>query len=99
MCCPSLLQALFTQMYMVPEGYQSGALRVYIAEEFPLKWRFLAKLHPQPLIDASIVEFEGRWWLFATDAVSVAPCGCGVWGVARLRRSAARCWAYAGGGR
>ncbi|KFM24944.1 Exostosin-2 [Auxenochlorella protothecoides] len=64
------------QMYMVPEGYQSGALRVYIAEEFPLKWRFLAKLHPQPLIDASIVEFEGRWWLFATDASASGSSRC-----------------------
>jgi hypothetical protein len=59
------------QAYMLPEGYGSGALRLYRAVEFPLHWEFAAMLVDRPLIDTSLVEWEGRWWMFTSDAVSV----------------------------
>jgi hypothetical protein len=64
------------QAYMVPEGYGSGALRLYKAVEFPLRWEFAAVLVDRPLIDTSLVEWEGRWWMFTSDAVSTVCTDC-----------------------
>ncbi len=54
-------------MYMVPEGSKSGSLRLYRAVTFPVKWEFESVLVQQPLIDASIVQHDGRWWMFASN--------------------------------
>ena len=54
-------------VYMLPETSAAGELVLYEAVDFPGRWRPLVTLLPGvPAADASIVEFEGRWWMFAT---------------------------------
>ena len=51
--------------YMLPESAESNELRLYKAEEFPLKWSFVGKLMDGKFWDTSIVRYQNRWWLFA----------------------------------
>lgn len=53
-------------VFMLPEIAQSGCLTLYEATDFPFGWRPAAVLLPGvPAVDASMVRFEDRWWLFA----------------------------------
>ena len=54
-------------MYMMPEGSLSGQLWLYRAAAFPTAWVRDRVIIDRPLIDASLVEFGGAWWLFGTD--------------------------------
>lgn len=54
-------------MYMVPEVSNSGTLRLYEATRFPDKWQLSQVLIEQPLIDASFVQQDGKWWIFASN--------------------------------
>lgn len=54
-------------IFMLPETAASGELVLYEAVEFPHRWRRAATLLPGiPAADPTIVEHDGRWWLFAT---------------------------------
>ncbi|OAY79067.1 Glycosyltransferase family protein 64 protein C5 [Ananas comosus] len=55
------------QIYMMPEGSKKGDLRLYRATKFPLEWTLEKVLIKKPLIDASLVQYEGYYWLFASD--------------------------------
>ncbi|CAL9107483.1 unnamed protein product [Musa textilis] len=55
------------QIYMMPEGNKKGELRLYRAVNFPLKWALEKVLIRKPLIDASLIQYEGHYWLFASD--------------------------------
>jgi hypothetical protein len=56
------------EYYMVPEARQSGAIRLYRAIEFPVKWRLVGPLiETDSLVDASVFQHSGRWWLLAGD--------------------------------
>ena len=55
--------------YLLPEQASTGRLELYIAESFPTSWRWHSTALDAPAADATIVEIEGRWWMFA--AVSV----------------------------
>jgi hypothetical protein len=50
--------------YMVPETKQAGAVRLYQADPFPHRWKLAGILINVPLADCSLVQFQGRWWLF-----------------------------------
>src|SRR5262249_31357746 len=51
--------------YMIPESYQAGAVRLYQAVDFPTRWAFVGSLiEGRYLVDASIVRWADRWWLF-----------------------------------
>lgn len=52
---------------MMPEGSGSGRLTLYRATQFPLAWEEERVLVPRPLVDASLVEWQGRWYLLASD--------------------------------
>ncbi|HEX7472388.1 MAG TPA: hypothetical protein VF323_04845 [Candidatus Limnocylindrales bacterium] len=53
--------------FMLPETSAAGELVLYAAADFPLHWRREVTLLPGvPAVDASVVRFEGRWWMFAT---------------------------------
>jgi len=53
-------------VFMLPEASSSGELVLYEATSFPRDWRPVATLLPGiPAIDASVVRFEERWWMFA----------------------------------
>jgi hypothetical protein len=54
------------QWYMMPEMSRHGVQEVYRATAFPDQWEHFRSLElGQPVADATIVEHEGRWWLFA----------------------------------
>jgi hypothetical protein len=53
------------EIYMIPETYQAGAVRLYRAEDFPRRWSFLGDLLTGPyLVDPSVFRFADRWWMF-----------------------------------
>lgn len=52
---------------MLPEASGSGRLSLYRATDFPLAWQEDRLLLPRPLIDASLVEWGGRWYLLGSD--------------------------------
>jgi hypothetical protein len=52
--------------YMVPESYQAGGVRLYRADDFPTKWKYVRTLLAAPfVVDASIFRHADRWWMFA----------------------------------
>jgi hypothetical protein len=53
--------------YMVPESQKSGAIRIYIATDFPYEWKFLLNLmEGKPYRDSTILHYNDRWWLYTT---------------------------------
>lgn len=57
--------------YMIPETYQSREVRLYKATHFPEQWS-LEKilLKDSDYVDASIVHFNGRWWIFSSTTAN-----------------------------
>jgi hypothetical protein len=56
------------KIYMVPESYEAGSVRLYEAVDFPTRWRCTATLLRGPYFaDTSLFRHDGRWWLY-TDA-------------------------------
>jgi hypothetical protein len=55
------------QIYMLPETAAARELVLYAAHDFPYDWRPAATLlSDMPILDASVIEHDGRWWMFAT---------------------------------
>jgi hypothetical protein len=59
--------------YMIPESCEANSVRLYKANNFPDKWEFVSEiLVGSRFVDASILSFDGIWWLFVgvepTDA-------------------------------
>lgn len=55
------------EIWMLPEGYKSGALSLYRAVEFPWRWERVPEFtFPCAAIDPSPLFAEGRWWMFYT---------------------------------
>ncbi len=51
--------------YMIPECSTSRSVRLYRARPFPWRWSLAATLLEGPcLLDASVVRYGGKWWLF-----------------------------------
>ncbi|KAH7445702.1 hypothetical protein KP509_01G021000 [Ceratopteris richardii] len=55
------------QVYMMPEGSEKGDLRLYRASNFPLEWTFERVLIKRPLVDAVMVQYNGDFWILASD--------------------------------
>lgn len=51
-------------IYMLPEASRSGKLTLYRAERFPDRWQPVVDLLDIPAIDASVIQYDGRWWMF-----------------------------------
>jgi len=64
------------EVWMVPESSASGAVSIYRADPFPHRWRRETDLlRGIEASDATIVFYDGRFWMFATvgdGAVSAA---------------------------
>ena len=79
MAKPTIINAVRSrpraQVYMMPDGCGSKELRLYEAVNFPLKWRFHSVLLQRPMIDATLVEWQGLWWMFTSDVVGVGDRG------------------------
>lgn len=52
------------ELYMLPEGYRSGALTLYRCVRFPDQWEPVQTLGDTAGIDATVVRYGGRWWMF-----------------------------------
>jgi hypothetical protein len=50
--------------YMIPESHETKSIRLYKADPFPTHWTHIADLVHGDYKDNSIVEYNGRWWLF-----------------------------------
>jgi hypothetical protein len=56
------------ETYCIPETSQAREVSLYRAQEFPYRWEKAATLIANfPGLDASIFEFDGRWWLTCTN--------------------------------
>src|SRR5690606_8873232 len=54
-------------IWMLPEASASGRLTLYRAVDFPDRWRAEADLLEGEISDATLLEQDGRLWLFATS--------------------------------
>ena len=53
------------ETWMLPEAYRSGTLTLYRALRFPDQWEPVCSIPLDgPAIDASVIRFEDRWWMF-----------------------------------
>lgn len=53
------------EIYMMPESKSIRQVNLYRAVEFPLRWERCATLARGSLMDASIIQYRDRWWMFA----------------------------------
>jgi hypothetical protein len=54
-----------SEIYMVPESYQAGGVRLYRGSPFPHRWTLVATLATgDHLVDSSLFQAVGRWWMF-----------------------------------
>ena len=54
-------------VFLLPETAAAGKLVLYEAVDFPRHWRPVATLLDDvPAVDASVIEYGGEWWMFAT---------------------------------
>jgi hypothetical protein len=52
--------------YLIPESFEDNSVRLYKADEYPLKWSFVTRLvEGKDYVDNSIVYFNNNWWLFS----------------------------------
>jgi hypothetical protein len=58
--------------YMVPETLENRTVDLYRSTRFPFAWTHERRLlEDVPAVDATLVEIDGRWWMFTT----IAPFG------------------------
>ncbi len=56
-------------LYCIPEAHREQEIALYRATEFPRLWRKEATLVPDvPGLDATVVFWQARWWMFHTVA-------------------------------
>ena len=52
------------EVYLVPESFQAGAVRLYRASSFPTGWTLVQELvEGDGLVDATPFRAGGRWWM------------------------------------
>lgn len=55
------------EYYMIPETGETNSVMLYKAVEFPAKWILSdILLEGHPFLDASIIHFNNRWWMFTS---------------------------------
>lgn len=52
------------EYYMIPSSFRSNAVRLYKSIDFPTQWSFVGELLKGKYVDASILRFENKWYLF-----------------------------------
>jgi hypothetical protein len=50
--------------YMVPESSENKFISLYKAKDFPNIWEWHSDLVKGCFVDATIFEFDGKWWMF-----------------------------------
>lgn len=57
------------QLYMIPESSANRSVDLYVNEGEIDRWRKVSTLlQGERIADASVIHFEGLWWMFATRA-------------------------------
>lgn len=54
------------EFFMVPESSAVGSVRLYRATQFPTEWQYERTLIEKPLVDATVLKHNDRWWMFAS---------------------------------
>ena len=55
------------ELYCVPETWQAGRVELWRCLEFPVRWERAGVLvDGEAVVDPTVCEHEGRWWLFGT---------------------------------
>ena len=55
------------ELYMIPETAENRTIDLYRCTRFPDKWELVSTLMDDVVaVDATLLEHEGRWWMFAT---------------------------------
>jgi hypothetical protein len=54
------------QLYMIPEGSESGRLDYYVCRNFPFEWEKAGTLINEEIVDPTILEWNDKYWLFYT---------------------------------
>jgi len=60
-------------IYMIPETRQDDAVHLYVAEDFPCRWRRVETLLTGAFADATVVQHNDRWWMFAQRGLDEMP--------------------------
>jgi hypothetical protein len=50
----------------VPESAEAGGVDLYQWDRSTLSWRVIQRLLDEPVLDATLIDHEGRWYLFGT---------------------------------
>jgi hypothetical protein len=52
-------------LYMVPESWEAGSVRLYRASDSPTRWDFVRDLLRGPVfLDSTLLRLGGHWWMF-----------------------------------
>lgn len=59
-----------SDVFMVPESWEAGAVRLYRGDPFPSRWSLVAELLRGPvMLDACPFRLDGRWWMPVTTSL------------------------------
>jgi hypothetical protein len=67
-----------SEIFMIPESYDSKSVDLYRCEEFPNRWVREAVLLEGPFVDSTVWQHEGLWW-FATTSADPMPGASSLW--------------------
>ena len=55
------------EYYLIPESFEDNSIRLYKADQFPVKWSYVKTLvQGRDYVDNSIVYYNNKWWLFSS---------------------------------
>ena len=57
----------YGKWYMIPESYQSGAILLYQAKNFPYEWEKVETIYDIDGIDSTIFNISNQWYMFTTS--------------------------------
>ena len=62
------------EFFMIPETAEAGHVRLYRADPFPTKWKFVCVLLNRGYTDPSIVQWDGKWWMVCGQGGNDSSC-------------------------
>lgn len=66
-------------LFCVPESAKTGCVTAWRCLHFPDEWEAAHELIGAPVLDPTVVEWDGRWWLFGTLGGSTSNSALHVW--------------------
>ena len=60
------------ELYMIPETYQTGKIKVYRCSDFPMVWKEEHVLMDREASDTMVFQKDDRWWMLT----NLRPPGC-----------------------